>query len=280
MYIKSYLNKSFTHKGTFTNVRKLPSTNSEVMQRLDNENIVIATGNVMNMKDGKWIQVNLVDKSKGYVREDVVKEVNVSGANIAKMLVANDRLIFESLVRSAVLIAEKAKKGQDVSKLRKQFRDIFNRLTNRQNALKTSSLIKTQSGISEAYKKMSNAIKSLFGINGIGEPVSLTVIISVSLVAGALVSVLVYQWLKPKYDASKTDLKVSTDLETLLKKTDPDTAKKIKDNLEQQIDDAYDQGNKDGSFSGYGNVLKYGAFAVLGFIGIRALQGMNNGKKE
>lgn len=275
MYDSNLYKKTFTAASGSTNVRKLPSTTSAKVLTLPQGNVLVATGNVLMQKDGKWIQVELLNNQFGYVRSDVVKQITVNGESIAKMLIASDKQVFETLLRCSVYLQKQKEAGKNISKQKAQFQTLYNRLTARQNELKKSSLVSCQSGISKAYDRMTGYLKKLFGISGIGEPVSITIIIGVSLAVGAGISVLVYQLFKPKYDASKTDLKLSADLENALKNVDPATAKKIKDDLEKQIDDAYNQGNSDGTFGSFGSTLKYVGIGILGFIGIRALQNMN-----
>ena len=106
-------------------------------------------------------------------------------------------------------------------------------------------------------------------IQGIGA-IPLVAIV-VGAVAGAGLSVAAYFAFRPEYDESKTDLKLSKELEDVLKNVDPITAENIKADLEKQVDTAYYKGKTAGTFSGMFNILKPIAFAALGFWGITKL---------
>jgi uncharacterized membrane protein (DUF485 family) len=272
-FVKAYEKKTVTAKSGTVNVRELPTANSKQIATLKAGNVLVTSGQVVHQKDGNWIQVLLVwKKDYGYVKEDLIKIVTINGETLIKELVSNDKKVFESLLRSSAILATMQSKGKNVSAHKTKFKQLYNRLVARQNAIKTSTLVKAQTGINKAYTKLTGYLKKLFGISGVGEAISITIIIAVSLVAGAGVAVAIYQAFKPSYDESKEDLKVSQEFEDLLKKTDPETAVKIKKDIEGQIDDAYNDGKTDGTFGGFGSMLKYGAIAVLAIMGFNAIK--------
>ena len=101
-------------------------------------------------------------------------------------------------------------------------------------------------------------------IDWLKDKIGLGAVITGSALAIGAVSALVgaaalYYVFKPDYDDSKKDLKVSYNLKKLLDSAEPEVAKQIEQDLEKQIDDAYNQGKTDQWFSGIGSMLKYAA---------------------
>lgn len=272
-------------KGTSVNVRVKPSTTSAILLIVKAEvKAGTATGNYLKMADGKWFQLDTV-KGTGYARQDVIKftkpqataqptaqTVTDAQANdMVSKLVDSDKLVFESLIRISQLLATAKDKGKDTTAHEAKFKTLTDKLAKRQDAIKNSKVVTWKAGVKKGYDNMINWFKYLYSsISGIG--VLPIVAVVVSAVVGAGLATTAYFLFKPKYSESQTDLKVSTDLENLLKKADPETAEKIKVDLEQQIDKAYNQGKTDQSFSSVWSIGKYvlifgaGYFLVTKFV--------------
>lgn len=267
--------------GTSVNVRKTPTTAGVILSVVSAGNKAgSTTGNILNMSDGIWIQLD----NGGYVREDVVK-TEAAKANptlndakdIITKLVDSDKKVFDILAKINVFIALTKSKGTNTASFDQQFVILSNRLTARQNAIKNSTVLKWEAGLKAATKKLleSNAnITTQYNgdagmfMSGIG---ALPVAIIVGVIFGAGLAASAYFIFKPKYSESSADLKLSADLENALSKVDPATAAKIKADLEKQIDTAYNQGNTDGTFGNMFTMLKYVAVAGLAYWGITSL---------
>ena len=243
------------------------------------------SGNYYKMSDSIWYQV-ILNESKGYayVREDVTKlvvpkDTPVTEGESKKMidqLVSNDMQIHDSLIRSANILNAAKEKGKNISTFQEKYKGLLNRLIRRQDKIKNSRILSWKTGLKKGMEKLIEGFKmyilsnpGIF-IRGIGEPVTLTAIV-ISAVAGAGLAIGAYFAFRPEYDESKTDLKLSKELEDVLKNVDPITAEKIKADLEKQVDTAYNKGKTAGTFSGMFNILKPIAFAALGFWGITKL---------
>jgi hypothetical protein len=245
-------------KGSSVNVRSGVSTSSTiVVTKKAGELVGLTTGAYILQPDGKWIQTKIGDKYV-YVREDVETEskpqavTKTDAFGMIQKLVESDKKVFETLLRINPLLFTIKQKGIDTTKHEQLSNDLWARLSSRQDEIKKSNMVKWESGIKKGYDKLINWFKSLVsGTNTVG---ALPAII-IGVVVGAGLAVGGYFIFKPKYDESTVDLKISSELEGLLAKTDPATATKIKNNLENQIDTAYNQGKTDGTFGGISKIL-------------------------
>lgn len=251
-------------KGSSVNVRSSSGTQYPIIiTKKAGELVGLTTGAYNLMNDGKWIQTKIGEKY-AYVRSDVVnivprQQVSKDDAfGMIKKLVDSDKLVYESLVKNLPVLSALKNKGIDTAKFDQVNKDLWTRLYARQDFIKKSNMVKWESGIKKAFEdvlKHNNPPIVVYGqpysLSGIGE---LPVII-VGIIAGIGLTVGAYFMFKPKYDESTADLKISKDLETLLAKTDPATAKRITDDLEKQIDTAYNQGKTDGTFGGITKIL-------------------------
>ena len=280
-----YKNLEVYPKGSTLNVRKTQTTSSSVLALVKSGQLAGRTTGIYTvMSDGRWFEINLSNGTQGYVREDVTKfikpaTVTVEDAKgVINDLVESDKKVFETLLRISPILANQKQKGADTSGYEQQFKDLTDRLAARQDAIKKSTVIKWQTGLKKGYDGMLTWFKDLYAkISGIG--VLPLVAIVVTAVAGAGLAAGAYYIFKPKYSESTVDLKISSDLEALLKKTDPETAKKITANLEKQIDKAYNQGTTDEKFSGMWAIIKPLAIAAAGFFLISKFLSSQNKSK-
>lgn len=267
-----YKNLEVYPRGSSLNVRKTPTTASAILATVQSGKLAgKTTGNYLSMTDGKWYQLQLANKTLGYVRDDVAAIIKPNSVTVADAkgvindLVESDKKVFESLLRIAPLLSVAKQKGVETSVYEKQFKTLTDRLASRQDALKKSTVIKWQTGVKKGYESMMTWFKDLYSkISGIGVfPIAGIV---VTAVATAALGVGAYFTFKPKYSESTVDLKISSDLENLLKKTDPETASKIKVDLEKQVDTSYNQGKTDEKFSGMWAIIKPLAIALGGYL--------------
>lgn len=264
--------------GANVNVRAIPTTSGKIILVVQKgQRAGTTTGNVNKMIDGDWWQIKTDSGVFGYVRSDVAKAIKPKPAtvtdakDIIESLVESDKKVFDVLNKVQLFLLALKSKGNDTSKYDNSFVSLSKRLTTRQDAIKSSTVIKWQAGIKEAFAKSQQSYINLLQqtngdagmfMAGIG---ALPVAIIVAVTFGAGLAATAYFIFKPKYDESKTDLKISSELENLLSKTDPATSTKIKNDLEKQIDTAYNQGNTDGTFGGMLSLIKPLAIGLLGF---------------
>jgi hypothetical protein len=250
------------------------------------------SGNYYKMTDGIWYQV-IVNDNKGYawVREDVTrlllpKDSPVTDSQSKKMidqLVSNDMQIHDSLISSANILNAAKAKGINVSAYNEKYKGLITRLIRRQDKIKNSKILSWKTGLKKGMENLLDGFKTYvltnFGIYIQGIGVIPLVAIVISAVAGAGLAVAAYFAFKPEYDESTIDLKVSRELEDLLKTTDPETADKIKADLEKQVDKAYNRGKTQGTFAGMFKIIQPLAFAALGFWGITKIIGSQSKKR-
>lgn len=276
-------------------VRTLPALNSVELLRVK-KGVAIgrASGTHFTMSDGLWYQVNLNalsgGKTSGYVKAfyNGAPNVEISGAPaaspaaeqsaqaLADDIIKMDRLTFENLVKSYKHCQAIQKNGKKPpADILKKMAEVYNSLGDRQEKLKNMSgtsyrtaALKDQQASAGMYSMLSNA-RSIRGVGWIQ-----LVVILVVFIIGAASAVAVYYSIKPDYTDAKADLKISTDLEKALATLSPESAQNVRDNLEQQIDNAYNQGKTDNKFSdffSFSGLGKTALFGVLGFVGLKAL---------
>lgn len=235
------------------------------------------TGNFYKMTDGSWYQV-LLNGEKGYtwIREDVTSftdpaQNDVTAAQSKKMideLVYNDIVIHESLIKSANLINSIKAKGVSIKAQETQYITLLNRHARRQEKIKNSKVLKWQTGLKKGITKLVDGFKSYLlsqgiYIAGIGAIQLVPVVLAAA--AGAGLAITAYFLFRPEYDESKTDLKITRELEEALSKVDPETAEIIKKQLEEQVDDAYNKGKTAGTFDGIFRIAKPIILILAGF---------------
>lgn len=284
---------AYAKNQTGLNYRTGPGTNYKILGTAPyNKSYGRTTGNYYQMSDGIWYQVLLNGKdSYAFVRNDVTRLAKptknpVTSSDSKKVidgLVNNDMKINESLIRTANLLQSLKNKGVKTDSYNNEYKSLLNRYIQRQNKIKNSKILKWKTGLKRGYEKLSVGFKTFlstqFGINisGIGAIPIIAVV--VSAVAGAGLAVLAYFAFKPEYDESKTDYKKIIELENVLNKVDPNTAGKIRQEIEKQIDTAYYKGETSGKFSGAFKIVKPLAMAFLGFWGITKFLDSQKNKK-
>lgn len=260
------------------NVRRDSSTTAPVLNQYPREiKIGTYTGTSEKKVDGTWLKLSILG-GYGWVRSDVVIVVNPTAKTptkqeidgVVQQLQKSDEEIFHTLLRALPLMQAAKAKGVNVAAHETKYKDLYNRFSVRQTAMKESTALKCQTGVRKTYEAMRDKMASWLGIHGIGEPFTLaTCVILVAVGVGA--SVAVYYVFKPKYDESSKDLVISSDLEKALSTLSPEVRETVVKDLEKQVDDAYNQGKTDGTFGGLGKVFMYGGFGLLAVYGINQL---------
>lgn len=266
----------------YVNVRKSYGTDSAIIGKLTKTekwkvlSYGYKTGDAENQK---WYALQMPSGGTGFVRKDLLQFYTVTNkdtysesdlTDFLNDVVAVNKSIYLRLLQCSVLIEELVKKGQTAkaTEYAKTLKTLNDRLYNRQKSLESNTYIKVKTAFESAWKKAYNVYSSLMSsISGcsIGAaPIVVAAIVGIAAVAG-VTAYAIYQNLKPQYDASVTDLKQSDALKKALSSLNEVEKNEVVEDLEKQIDDAYNKGKSDAFFSGAFSILKPIAFAVGGW---------------
>jgi hypothetical protein len=285
---------------TFVNIRKGPSVKDAAIGHFWDRDASLLT---YAISDGKamWYAVDNPAGGIGYVSGDYCTQVKMTYkskptsadiTNIFQKLVQSDRLVYKELLNLAAKLSAKKKANCNTSKIDYQYRLLSMRLHDRQESIKNCKQVHASTGTDSLFSKLKNTYISILdkiGINGTEEdsdeiglaPFAIyAIIVGVSLLAGAGAAVWLYYKFKPKYEQSVKDLKVSKELEKALAALTPAERKKVTDDLNKQIDDAYNQGKEDSSIKDKLSAAKGPLIAIAAFlVGYKLLNIFkNNGK--
>jgi len=271
-------NRVITASASASRIRQDPNTDSRVLQTVKN-GVVMGTLNGLyaNQPDGRWYELYLAKPGgsdiKGYAREDVIKILSEresankakKGQDLIDKLVKTDIEVFHSLARSAALLTGYIDQGVDVSRYQSRHGNLVTRYSERQNKLRTSKILKTQTGFKSGLKKTVDAFKFYIKNFGIfGAPILAVAVIGVTI--GVALSITAYFIFRSDYTESTEDLKITRDLEAALMNLDPDAATRLIIDLEGQVDRAFAKGKTAGKFTGAFGFVKMAAVFVLGFL--------------
>lgn len=297
--------KSAFTKGTNVRVRAMPSTSGTIITTNSANNTFIGTltgTHTMPIKNEIWYEILLTSGKKGWVRNDVLTmagsaapTVNpyipnitvptVSPSNtktkddaeaqkLINEILAQDKQTLNNLNEASALIEQLKAKGVNTASKENQLKKLTTNVLTRQNELEKSTWAKVKDKITNAW----GSIKRFFGFSGLGI-LPIVAVAAVALVAGGGATALIM--LKPWKNQSTIDLKESKELRDLLSKTDPQTATKIREDLNNQVVDAYTTGNRQGTWGSYGKIFTYGAVAILALWGVpRLLDALDHKKKK
>lgn len=220
-----------------------------------------------------------------------VKTVKAAGnksseaQDLMNELLKSDQLLFHRIL---LIYSRKEKLNQQGVKtpaLDLQLEVISEQYNARQEFIRKNAT-GVKSGYREKFKTLVQRFASMFGVSGeaqtIGAPPLLIICAVVALVSAASAVALIAA-LRPKYDESKKNLKVSDDLEAALndyEAKNPGTKEKIKEGLEEQIDDAYNSGKKDQWWETNGKYVKTAGWVILGVVAAVKLPDLLQGRKN
>ena len=267
----------------FVNVRKSYSTNSDIVGKLTKSEKwkVLSYGYKTGEADNeKWYALKLPSGGTGYARKDLLKFYTITDKEtytendlntFLSDVVAVNKSIYLRLLQCSVLIETAVNKGkkEQAAQYATILKNLNNRLYNRQKELESNVYLKVKTAFESAWQKGFNVYQKLLsaigGCSQIGAaPVIVAAIVGIAVVSG-VAAYTIYQNLKPQYDASVTDLNQSDTLKKALETLTADEKNEVVNDLEKQIDDAYNKGKRDSFFSGAFSVLKPIAFAVGGW---------------
>jgi len=290
---RKLINRVIVAKASRTNIRQGTSTNTPVLATIDRGKVMgTSTGRYTALDDGNWYEFILVlpaGGGKGFARGDVIKILTESeskslqqkGKDLVNKLINSDVEIFHVLARCGAILNNFIDKGINVSKYQKAHQGLYRRLSRRQEKIKASRLVSYNTGFKRGFKKTIQALKTYisvtYGINIGAVPVAAVVI---SAAIGAGLAVTAYFVFKADYSESKADLNISNDLERALKSLDPETAGKVIEDLEGQVDTAYTRGKTEGKFTGAFGTLKTLLIFLAGFFVVDLFVGLQSKKRK
>ncbi|MCK4661354.1 MAG: hypothetical protein KAT68_00700 [Bacteroidales bacterium] len=297
--ILSYQGKTVFPKGSSLNVRHLPSVKKgKILFNVKRgKSVGTATGGFVFFSNDKvgsknvWSQIFLPKKyngkNTGYVRTDVVgfDIVEEAGGDVTgndsktviRGLVKNDVLIYKRLLVISEVLERSERLNVNIGSSKELLSQLTNRYEARQKSLRKNKAVETIDFFDNVY----SWLKNKFGLSGIYNIGAVQFIpIAVGAVAGIVASVALYYMFKPKYDESQRDLKITGCFKEFLNKLPEDKKNKITEDLEKQIDDAYNVGLTEGKFGSLFSTLKYVLIAGGGFVLISKLPDLINKTKN
>jgi peptidoglycan hydrolase-like protein with peptidoglycan-binding domain len=90
-------------------------------------------------------------------------------------------------------------------------------------------------------------------------------IVVVAIIVGAAATVAIVDWLTPAYRESTTDFKETARLKEILSKLPEAERREVLEEAERQVDKAYSEGRRDGTFGGAFGAAKWVLMAVGGY---------------
>ena len=267
MYSFGDAGMNMSTKGTSVRLRKEPNTTSAILRTIANTGTQIgtSTGYYHNSAEFfKWYEYRNGSEI-GWIRQDLVTLSAPAGSTtsannssddkdaqqLLDEIVAQDKETMNNLNNAAALIETLKTKGVNTTASANKLTAIFNRLNDRQQAMQKTTWGKVKDTITSSW----GSVKKFFGMNGMGELITICVIVGIALIAGAGTTALVM--VKPWKNQSNIDLKESKELKELLNNADPVVAQKIREDIKGQLVDAYTTGNRQGSVSSFLSIGKY-----------------------
>lgn len=171
-------------------------------------------------------------------------------------LVENDKLTYSNILYGREFADQLQRdSGVTLPWFENKFNQLVRSYTERQTALKNSTAFKTKNWLDAKTSELMNWL----GLGAV--PI---VPIAIGGVVGVVATVSLYFAFRPKYSESTKDLRISSELKSALDEVSPATQQKIKDNLEKQIDKAFQAGRNQGGISAVMNLIKWVAIAGVG----------------
>lgn len=226
----------------------------------------------------KWYALESPSGSVLYVRKDKLKFYTIESPSTYTETDLNtfltdiknvDASIFLRLLQCAELIKQAQAAGVSVKNAYlTKLKTLNNRLAARQKLLTSSSLLSVQSAFNTSWTTAFNAYKSILSNIGAAAVSSSPLIIgaiAVSILAtGGVTAWSLYQMLKPTYEEAVVDLSQSETLKKALASLTPNEQNDVVNDLEKQIDDAYNQGKNEAGLNSYVVPILVAAGAVAG----------------
>jgi hypothetical protein len=270
----SYIGKLVYSKGETVNVRKMGNITSPIImvaKRMVNNVVAsfgVANGFIYNESPNTWFSVALNDGRTGWVRSDVISmsaalSNDAPAQDLINKLIDSDETILKNLVKSRVII-ETARKNKTLTNAHvNTYNALITRHSARQNKIKSSKLLKVQTGVSKAYSDLMTKMGlSSLKISGVGAVPVIAWVLGAVVITGT--SAAVTAAFLGAFKESASDLVVSANLEKALSTLSPQAAQEVKEELQEQIDNAYKEGAASGSGSTMLSNIKTLGLVLLG----------------
>lgn len=276
----SHLVKKEIEAVSDVNVRVEPGISTKVLYQVKKGlDVGTTTGRIFKAKGGTtvWIEISDASNNKGWVSAMLVQVKNNDAQGILDTIVNYDRATINNLVVAIGLLVKAEKAGINVTKEKQQIAQLLTSVKKRQNDLSSQSWIKiTWGAVSDSLKKFVN---KLAGYVGIGEPVTLSVATVVAIkfiiaaTIGAAITVTVIKYLQTSNVQAKLEFDTSKKaIKEILDKLSPEEKQVLTDEVNKQLEDAYNAGKHNQFWNTYGGLLKSGLWLIAG--GFLVLKGV------
>lgn len=202
----------------------------------------------------------------------------VAAEKLLTAVVETDVVIYKRLLVMKAQIEMLRSRGIPVTDLEKIHNTLVARYTARQTRLKN---VVTANGmfVNQPAYQLYQWIRTKWGLGAIQIPAA--IVIGVVVIGTATIAYAIIKALEPEYSDQEVDLKITGQFKEWYDKIPDEQAKKaIAQELEQQIDDAYNQGVKDGSGDSLFDTLKLIGIAVLSVWGFDKLMDYGDKRKK
>lgn len=271
---EKYVNALAYAKGSFVNVREQAKTSSKIMEapkRYDNGKVTsfgVFTGFYFKKDDGTWYHVHTNKGKRGYCRHDVItvkfnnNNEDLKAQKIINELTDNNLNIRKSLIRTLPLVKNLSASNKLPADKYNTYKNLVNRLVKRENELKSSNLVKIQTGTIKQY----NDLMAKWGLESLSIGAAPVIAWVIGAVVAAGVGAGVTAYFLSYHGESKVDLQVSTDLEKALASLDKPTADRVKADLQGQLDNSFNKGYSESKATGFLGDIKKIAIFLLGAV--------------
>jgi hypothetical protein len=269
---RSVEGKTIRTKGTNVRIRASASTSSAIRRTVAASGTAVGTcqGRVWYDADPKykWYEI----EGGGFIRNDLAtltgaakpipvaakpataapapKNDDKEAQQEIDAVVAQDKETMNNLNSAAAMLDSLKTQGVATATSASKLKTIMERLQTRQEAMQKTTWGKVKDTISNAW----SSVKRFFGFSGMGV-IPVVIVAGIAVVAGAGSTALVM--IKPWKNQSNIDLKESKELKALLENTAPEIAQKVRQDIKEQIVDAYTTGNRQGSVGSFLSIGKY-----------------------
>jgi len=245
-------------------------------------------------QDGYFQWIPVMDSNGtfiGYMRNDVcqIKTDRLSPDDQVKVMIQqmldNDLVIANRIIFCNQILAERAKKGEDVSALQNQINAYTSRLNTRQQLIQQNPTVlavkKTMADDLSYAEYLQLKWLGPLPLMGMGAVPVVAIVIGICALAVVLVATyaIVAKIYGPSYDQGKVDFASLPNLQKLIATADPTTAAKVKAEIQSVHDQAAkNQAKKDDEKNSSSPLSTLAYVAAAAFIAMPLMNANNNSK--
>jgi len=221
----------------------------------------------------------------GYIRSDLCTLVDISGTITASMLPQNndteaqqtmneittlDTETINELNTCAALIDSLKSRNINTAAANNEVVRLYNSVKKRQDEIEKSATQtkwgKITGTVSTAASNAWGSLRKFLGFSGVGSLTATLIIVGVSIVVGSGATALVV--LKPHKNSANIDKKAAEKIRKELEAAglDPATVDKVVSIARKEVVNAYNVGNRQGSFGSFSSLIKYAAIAGVALL--------------